>query len=80
MYDGNPGKSIFVRVSARLELARVRVIGRRLLPSEVGGGGGGGEVAIRTSRTTKAMRRDTSLMEKEFKPKYSEFMRTAHVF
>ena len=30
MYDGNPGKSILVRVSARFELARVRVIGSRL--------------------------------------------------
>ena len=38
-----------------------------------GEGEGGGEVAIRTSRTTKAMPRETSLMKKEFKPKYSFF-------
>ena len=30
MYDGNQGKPILVRVSARFELARVRVIGSRL--------------------------------------------------
>ena len=36
--------------------------------------GGGGEVAIRTSRTTKATPRETSLMKKEFKPKYSFFL------
>ena len=35
---------------------------------------GGGEVAIRTSRTTKATPRETSLMKKEFKPKYSFFL------
>lgn len=37
-------------------------------------GGGGGKVAIRTSRTTKAMPRETSLMKKEFEPKYSFFL------
>ena len=37
-------------------------------------GEGGGEVAIRTSRTTKAMPRETSLVEKEFKPKHSFYI------
>lgn len=46
----------------------------KLSPSITLKGGGGGEVAIRTSRTTKATPRETSLMKKEFKPKYSFFL------